>query len=149
MPFIPLSHGYKAEVDEEDILYLLLLTNGWYKESNGYVRASIKCVKYYMHDIIVKRMGLIKTYQVDHKDRNRLNNKRDNLRLATNGQNKANSRVSKNNELGIKNIRWENNKYRVDFVYNFKRLHIGQFENIQDAIEARDIARKKYFKEFA
>lgn len=44
------------------------------------------------------------TLELDHKDGNGLNNHPDNLRLATQWQNKANIGVKKNNKLGIKGV---------------------------------------------
>ena len=44
------------------------------------------------------------TITYDHKDTNKLNNKADNLRLATKSEQSENRNVQKNNKLGFKNI---------------------------------------------
>lgn len=49
-------------------------------------------------------------YVIDHVDGNTTNNSKENLRLATRSQNCYNSKISRNNKLGIKCIRIKNNK---------------------------------------
>ena len=49
-------------------------------------------------------------YVIDHIDGDTFNNDLSNLRLATPSQNQWNKRVLKNNKLGIKGLRWVNNR---------------------------------------
>lgn len=58
-----------------------------------------------MHRVIAERMGLdITRKQVDHRDRDKYNNQRSNLRVATNGLNRANSDLNSNNKSGFKGV---------------------------------------------
>jgi AP2-like factor, euAP2 lineage len=45
--------------------------------------------------------------QVDHKDRNSLNNTRENLRVATAAQNGANNGKQRGNKSGFKGVSWD------------------------------------------
>lgn len=87
----------------------------------------------------------------DHKDRNPLNNRRHNLRIATATENAQNSSVNKNNTSGFIGVGWNKKaeKWVAYIVVNKQHLHLGYFLNKTDAIKARLNAEAKYFKEFA
>jgi len=81
--------------------------------------------------------------QIDHIDRNRSNNHIENLRLATNQQNRQNN--------SAKGFSWDNiNDCFIARIYiNEKIKHIGRYDTIIDARAAYLQARRKYFGEFA
>lgn len=85
--------------------------------------------------------------QVNHIDGNRLNNCRENLRLATNQQNNQN-RVGaySNNKCGIRGVFWNKKlkKWIAHIKVNYKYMHLGCFEWVCDAEEAVMEARAKY-----
>lgn len=87
----------------------------------------------------------------DHEDRNPLNNRRYNLREASNSQNTANRGVMKNNTSGITGVSWDKKlqKWRARLQLDSKRLIIGNYVNKNDAIIARLKAEQQYFGEFA
>lgn len=87
----------------------------------------------------------------EHKDRNGLNNTRENLRIATNSQNQANMRLKKNNTSGYKGVsfRKEERKWEAYIKVNRKRIHLGNFESAEEANQAYKDAAKTYFGEFA
>lgn len=89
--------------------------------------------------------------KVDHIDRNPLNNRKSNLRICTSQENTCNQGLSKINTSGITGVNWTNkdNRWRAYITYKGKRIHLGQYINIDDAIKARLQAEKKYFGEFA
>jgi len=118
--------------------------------SNGYCRVWVNKKLYDSHRIIFLMFHGYIPENVDHIDGNPLNNKIENLRAATYRQNAQNRKVRKDNELGIKGIKKNGNKFmvRVQIKTN-KRKCFGSFDNLElaelVAIEARD----KYHKEFA
>lgn len=95
--------------------------------------------------------SLIKGKYCDHIDRNPLNNRKSNLRLATIEQNAKNISLYKNNKSGFIGVGWskKHNVWRAYIKAENKHLHLGYFENKDDAIRARLNAEVKYFGEFA
>jgi hypothetical protein len=87
---------------------------------------------------------------VDHFDSNRLNNKIENLRFATTSENNMNRKINSNNISGFKGIHFHKklNKWCAQIQINGKKQHLGLFENIEDAINARVKKAKEIFGEF-
>ena len=68
-----------------------------------------------------------------------MNNHFSNLRYATNNENQQNSKVSKRNTSGFKGVCWnkEKRKWRATITIDGIKIHLGSFDNIEDAIQAR------------
>jgi len=88
---------------------------------------------------------------ITHGTMSFIDDRRCNLRLATRSQNNINQGLRNDNTSGSKGVIWhkQNKKWVVQIRGNGKRRHIGCFEDIKDAIEARKQAEEKYFGEFA
>lgn len=100
----------------------------------------------------IKLHWLIIGKHVDHKDRNPLNNRRDNLRKATFRENSRNQSKSTKNTSGVVGVGWypRYNKWRAYITTDKnKNITLGYFNNKDDAIRTRLIAEQKYFGEFA
>lgn len=99
----------------------------------------------------VKMHQLIGCNGWDHIDHNELNNRRYNLRKASQLDNIRNSKRSKNNTSGFIGVGWlaSINKWRARIMVNYKEVPLGYFDNIEDAIKARLKGELKYFGEFA
>ena len=89
--------------------------------------------------------------QVDHVNHNKLDNRRCNLRLCTNQQNRFNERKRKNKTSIYKGVSW-NKKYErwgSRITYNGKEYHLGYFISEQDAGLAYNKKAIELFGEFA
>lgn len=87
----------------------------------------------------------------DHKNRNPLDNRRENLRPATQKENTRNKSKQKNNTSGVTGVGYlkKNGMWRARITYNETEIFLGLFPNKDDAIIARLKAEKEYFGEFA
>ena len=92
-----------------------------------------------------------KGFEIDHKDRNRLNNQKSNLRFATSAQNKMNRGPRKDCKSGYKGVSWhkQRKKWTTRIKIKNKYLFLGLFEDIKQAAFVYNNAAKKYFREFA
>lgn len=100
-------------------------------------------------NIIMAQLLFGKYY--DHADRNPLNNRKYNLRKATNSQNTANREIMKNNTSGITGVNFDkkHNRWVARIQIGKIRIPLGRYVNKEDAIIARLKAEKRYFREFA
>lgn len=139
-------------VDDEDFVWLNIYK--WYLSKNGYaVRDQYiggKRYTLYMHKEITQRRMYINE-EIDHEDRNKLNNQKENLRIATRTQNHANREKYKRNSSGYKGVSWHNrnSKWVANIRINRKSIYIGSFEDIEEAARAYDQKAKELFGEFA
>jgi hypothetical protein len=101
MKKIQLTKNKYALVDDED--YEELNKYNWYYSYQGYaVRTNHrlnKCI--YMHRII---MNPLDYKQVDHINHNKLDNRKENLRICDRFQNLQNSKIRLDNKSGIKGV---------------------------------------------
>lgn len=107
-----------------------------------------------MHRVILERMlgrKLEKREFPDHRDNNPLNNRRENLRLATYNENARNRRIARNNSTGYKGVSYRKDRCRwiAYIAVNGKKIHLGFFDTPEDAHKAYCEASDKYFGEFA
>lgn len=123
--------------------------------ADGYVKAySLRIFNkkmIYLHRTILDLNNDEETI-VDHVNRIPSDNRRKNLRISTQSQNIINRSISDRNSTGFIGVDWmkNRNKYRARIVNNNgKEIHLGVFDNINDAVCARLIAEKTYYGEFA
>lgn len=104
-------------------------------------RKNQRCKVIYMHRLIMDFPDAL----VDHKDRNRLNNQRDNLRPVTYAQNALNSNIRNDNTSGHKGITFSSNRWWARIWVNSRAINLGRFRDKQDAVKAREEAEIKYY----
>lgn len=86
--------------------------------------------------------------EVDHINGDRLDNRKENLRLCTRSENCFNRGVQRNNKLGIKGVDKYKELYRASIKINRKKKHIGYFKTIEEAQKAYEAKAKELFGDF-
>lgn len=96
-------------------------------------------------------LGEKNTKDIDHINCNRLDNRKTNLRFCTKSENGANRGKNKNNTSGYKCVYFrEDRKKWCAYIHKDKRkIHIGYFNKVKDAINARMEKSVELFGEFA
>lgn len=119
----------------------------WYLQ-NGYATSS----KGRMHVLIMEKLTNVQTHKetVDHRDMNKLNNARSNLRWATHSQQMRNKRLRENNKSGVVGVSFSKkmNMWRADISLNGKMRNLGSWKTKEEAIEARLKAEMSCYGEF-
>lgn len=122
-------------------------------DSTGYVYLYLDGRKYHAHRIIwfyVYKIWSAKKSHLDHKNRNKTDNRIKNLRIATPSQNHVNCPAqvhSKTQQRGIH--RHACGRYRVQLQKDNASIHVGYFNTLRNAVIARDAAYRKFHGEFA
>lgn len=140
MKTIELSQGYEAVVDDDD--YELLKLIPWHYKA-GHKYTSYACHRgprgskgYYMHRLVMREaLRNNPDMLIDHINGNGLDNRKENLRLATPAQNNLNRRKQSNNTTGHTGVCYckRTQKYKV----HFRGQGRGYFKNLNDAVAWR------------
>lgn len=146
--------GLIAELDDEDAD---LLRYAWkHKEppKKLHLRRHNKDRKNEsLHRVVMERIlgrPLLPEEQVDHKDRNVLNNRRGNLRTATHTQNRINSvRKSKYGPGVVFDPRMKNRPYQAILAIDGKRTSLGYYETAQEASNVHKAAHRELHGDFS
>lgn len=84
---------------------------------------------------------------IDHINHNSLDNRRDNLRVITQGQNTQNREgAMKNSKSGVRGVHWNKKcgKWHAQVGVNNEIIYLGLFEDLKEAEQAVINARRKY-----
>ena len=152
MKQIPLTQGKVSIVDDED--FEIVGRFKWYALKDGNHFYAVRNKKpsgtgtIWMHRII---MDCPKGKDVDHINRNGLDNRKGNLRVCTRGENLANTFTYKNNKSGFKGVSWykKRNLWIAHITTNHKGITLGYFKDKYDAAKAYNESSLKYHKEFS
>lgn len=104
-----------------------------------------------LHRVILERVlgrELLKDEFVDHINMNGLDNRRENLRLATHQQNLANRTMTKQNKTGYKGVSKKKNRFVAQIHINGRNKTIGYFKTPEEAHEAYCKKAKEIYGEF-
>lgn len=151
---VPLTKGRYALVDLED--YAAVARFNWHLHSDGSAarreylgrkggKESTRIVR--MHQQLLPTED---GHEPDHRDLDRLNNRRSNLRVATSSQQKCNQRRRRDNASGHKGVCWDKSKGKwVAYVKKDGRLLLWKrFDRLEDAVAARRAVAIEAFGEF-
>lgn len=138
-------------VDDEDFDYLSQWKwhakrgkTTFYAATNGRKGDDFQYMR--MHRLI---MSPPISMQVDHRDRDGLNNQKSNLRICNNGENKQNSLGWRKSTSVFKGVSANGLRWAAQLQKGEKNIWLGRFSNEIDAAVAYDFMAKKVFGEFA
>jgi hypothetical protein len=133
---ISLSNGREAIIDKED--YNKIKNFTWHVDNIGYAYTSEKRIR--MHRLIINCPD---EFEIDHINRNKLDNRKSNLRIVEHKRNLINCKVSCKNTSGYSGVSYNKRKrkYEVYLNINSKRKGLGYYSGFKKAIEISRKAR--------
>ena len=158
MKEIDLTQGKVALVDDEDYTYLIQWN--WFATKQPctyYAKRSVthpRSGAVWMHREILEYHGIeINNLDTDHINGDGLDNRKENLRVATRLENSRNRRkhpCKVNSSHPYKGITAVNGRYwSARIRINGDRIYLGCFSTPEEASKSYEEAAKKYFGEFA
>lgn len=147
---IPLANGGIALIDEAD--QSLITERRWLRIDGSTASYAIATTRrgevLFMHRIILKPRW---DERVDHRNRNGLDNRRENLRIATPSQNAANRIPNRNKENGAKGVTFSRatGKWMAAVVKDGERIFLAYFDAFEEAVLAYNAAHSAAFGAFA
>lgn len=121
------------------------------KSPKGYVKFQLFGKCYLAHRVIWYLLyNVWPTDQLDHIDGNKSNNRKDNLREASQSQNNQNRKkyLSSSIYKGVSKSKSKIAPWKATITLNKKQMHLGYFETEQAAHEAYCDAAKKLFLDY-
>ena len=137
----------RALIDLEDVdkvkQYKWRVNDQWYVLTD--IKGTTKKIR--IHRLI---MDCPDNMVVDHINHNPLDNRKSNLRICTQQQNNKNQKKKTNNKSGVIGVSWDRSrgKWCAQIMHNNKHIHLGRFDTIEEAIEARKHAEITYYGEY-
>lgn len=134
MKEIQLTKGQVALVDDEDFKELIMFR--WCRSGSGHAHRNKGQGQGHitMHRQIMGNPPA--GFQVDHVDRNKLNNQKHNLRFVTRSENTQNRNAK--NDTGYKGVFVSRNKWVARVFYNGVDYGLGTFNSKEEAARAYD-----------
>lgn len=154
---IPLTKGQVALVDAAD--YEWLSRWKWHSSAGGETTKPYACRNVVLGGVGHKTVRMHREIlgledgdgkEVDHIDCDRLNNRRQNLRVVTHRQNSMNTRKRDQNST-YKGVHWDKRRqaYRSQIASNGKNIHLGYYRKPYEAHLAYCYASAAWHGEFA
>ena len=122
----------------------------WNMNPKGYIEAPYKDSHVLLHRFLLNAPDNLLVDHV-HGDDSKYDNRRYNIRLATNQENCRNHGIAKDNKTGVTGVNWSKaaKKWRAYIGVNGKNVHLGTFMSFEDAVNARKEAERNLFGEFS
>lgn len=145
---IPLTRGVATLIDDDD--YARLAAHRWHCTANGYAARVVvhpdgKKQTIYMHRFLLDAPPDL---QVDHINGDKLDNRRENLRLATPKENVRNGRSSPKRNT-YKGVTRAGNRWQARICVDGRIRHLGYHTSALEASFIYDHAARRFFGAFA
>lgn len=115
--------------------------------TRGYITIRVEKKTEHLHKFIMGNPNCA----VDHINQDKLDNRKENLRLATTTENLRNTKPKSNNTSGYKGVSFckSTGLWRAGIQVNKESKNLGDYKTAEEAAKKYDFYAKLYFGEFA
>lgn len=125
--------------DQEDIG--LVEQNTWYLNQNGYARNTDGI---YFHRMVI---NIPEGYVIDHINRDKLDNRKENLRTCLPRDNCHNRGLYVTNTSGHTGVyELKSGRFSAGITVDYKSIHLGNYKTYEEACKIYEDAKEKYHK---
>lgn len=118
----------------------------WCISKTGYAITQIDKKKVFMHRLIFELLGIdLLDMLVDHKNRNRIDNRINNLNLVTHNENNENTSLYSNNTSGYRGISITNEGKYLAYITKNNKNYRKTFDSLNEAINWRKNMESELF----
>lgn len=146
MKRIPITQGMFVLVDDADYDFVMLSKWSFYRKADkntGYAIGWRNGKNISMHRAL---MGAKPGQVVDHLNHDGLDNRRGNMRIVSDTENKRNRRgVAKHSTTGVRGVRKTKCGYFATIGVYGRAVYLGHYKKIEEAAAAYAAANVKYF----
>lgn len=137
---ILLINEQEVLIDDEDLPRLQSELAWSINKCTGYAQMGSRS----FHSII---LGCKEGYDIDHLNRQKLDNRKSNLRHVSHQDNLLNCKIRKDNVSGIKGVTWRRDRecWTAQVRYKGCKIHLGNFASLEEAGVARLQAEILYY----
>ena len=131
-----IENGYQILIDKEDVEKIKKYR--WRLDKNtGYIYSDFFSKKIYLHrfimDIHTDTSGLV----IDHINRDKRDNRKQNLRIVTHAENLRNLSILSDNSTGFRNVYKKGKKFCLLSNYQGKVTYFGTYSTVLEALQAK------------
>lgn len=142
--FVPLTRGKFAKVDEADFIDVSRWNWTYWCDRSGREYA-IRGESLFLHRYL---MGVGSDEKIDHKNGDGLDNRRENLRVASSSENNRNRRKKSGAASRYKGVSEHYGKWSAT-IWSGRKMWLGRFDTEEEAALAYDEAARRLHGEFA
>jgi hypothetical protein len=148
---VQLTKGYTCLIDNEDAW---LLQWKWHAQVSRWGVYAARTLHLQHRKTKTIRMARVimgvsdPSVLVDHRDGNKLDNRRHNLRICTKAQNAKNRVPNRDSQTGIKGIRRKGSGWQARIRHNGRQMCLGTRKVLQQAINLYNSASRELHGEF-
>ena len=104
----------------------------WSKGNTGYVEARVNGKTTPFHHLVIDcESGMVR----DHKNRNKMDNRKENLRVVTYSENNSNRHYK--NKTGYRGVSKNGSGFSARVFINGENKYLGTYRTIEEAVKAR------------
>lgn len=144
---LSLANGRGLALVDADVVSSLPHLN-WCLGASGYAQAKVEGRTLALHSLVVSAP---EGYEIDHRNRDKLDNRRANLRVCTRAENNANRRPKRGASSAYKGVSWDKRRLRwvAQIMVNRRNRFLGSFFDELDAARRYDEAARELFGYYA
>ena len=141
--------GNEFWFDKED--YEKVKKHCWYEMPDGYFTTCINGKNVSLQRLVMNKIDAPRELKIDHIKHRLWDNRKTQLRIANHQTNAMNHVIFKNNTSGVTGVCWEeeSQKWHSYIWVNGKTIHLGRFDDFDEAVRLRKEAEELYFKEYS